>query len=105
MKNFIILLTILGLSSCSFFQKEEYSFLPIAKIYINKSDRKLMLLDELDGVIREYDIRLGFNPVGRKIMEGDGKTPEGKYRIVHHNPASKYYKSIKISYPNDVDTK
>lgn len=70
-----------------------------------KSERKLYLVDELDEVIREYDIKLGFNPVGKKLMEGDGKTPEGIYEIVHHNPHSKYYKSLKISYPSEDDIK
>lgn len=79
--------------------------MPIEKVLILKSERKLYLIDELNEVIKEYDIKLGFAPKGNKLMEGDGKTPEGIYEIVHHNPNSKYYKSLKISYPSEADVK
>ncbi|HCR85098.1 MAG TPA: hypothetical protein DIV86_00305 [Alphaproteobacteria bacterium] len=92
------------LSSCSY-EKKNYSLLDVKRIYVDKSERKMFLLDDLDGTVAEYDIRLGTNPIGHKIKEGDGKTPEGKYVITWHNPQSKYYKSIRISYPNSDDRK
>ncbi|MDO1509759.1 MULTISPECIES: hypothetical protein [unclassified Neisseria] len=33
-----------------------------------------------------YPVSLGFNPVGRKQFEGDGKTPESIYRTNKRNP-------------------
>ena len=48
-------------------------------------------------------MKLGFNPIGHKIKEGDGRTPEGKYFIDRVNLNSKYHKSLGISYPNKAD--
>jgi murein L,D-transpeptidase YafK len=77
--------------------------LPITKIRVYKAQRYLDLLHE-DQVVRRYPIRLGFNPVGHKAIEGDGKTPEGSYQIDWRNANSSFYKSLHISYPNQQDT-
>lgn len=53
--------------------------------------------------VRIYFIALGQNPVGDKVSQGDNRTPEGLYYISGHNPASKYYLSLRVSYPNDQD--
>jgi murein L,D-transpeptidase YafK len=103
MKNIIVLLLIILVSSCSLFRGKSSSLLEVDKIYIDKSNREMLLLDELGGEIKKYKIRLGFNPLGPKLMEGDGKTPEGNYKILYHKPNSQYYKSLKISYPNETD--
>ena len=50
-----------------------------------------------------YPISLGKQPVGHKQFEGDGKTPEGKYRINERNPNSGYHKNLGVSYPNEAD--
>ena len=71
------------------------------RVLINKSERKLFLFKG-DEVLRTMDIALGLLPKGRKITEGDFKTPEGVYRLTERNPASDYFLSIRISYP-DVD--
>ena len=68
------------------------------RIVVSKARRELLLLR--DGkVIRSYRIALGVTPVGAKEREGDGKTPEGSYTISGRNPASKFHKSLRISYP------
>ena len=56
-------------------------------------------------LLKTYPVRLGFNPIGHKQKEGDGRTPEGRYFITHHNPNSAYHKSLGISYPNEQDLK
>ena len=71
-------------------------------IIIWKSKRRMSLFHNRS-LIKTYRIRLGFNPVGHKQKEGDGKTPEGRYFITHHNPNSTYHKSLGISYPNAKD--
>lgn len=77
---------------------------PADSILIEKSARKLYLLK--DGkTIRTYNIALGFSPVGHKQMEGDGKTPEGHYKIIGRNPRSAYHLSLRISYPAPEDIK
>lgn len=54
-------------------------------------------------IVKAYRIALGWNPVGHKFMEGDGRTPEGIYHVEAKNTKSHYYKSLKISYPNEKD--
>ncbi|WP_043971028.1 MULTISPECIES: L,D-transpeptidase family protein [Acinetobacter] len=76
---------------------------PVTSIEVFKSQRILQLKHQQE-VIRSYPIRLGFDPIGHKQFEGDGKTPEGSYSIDWRNPQSAYYKSLHISYPNKQDS-
>ena len=71
-------------------------------IVVWKKKRKLVLFHQ-SVPIKEYSIKLGFNPIGHKVMEGDGRTPEGRYYINRINLNSKYHKSLGISYPNSED--
>jgi hypothetical protein len=52
-----------------------------------------------------YAIDLGFNWTADKSHEGDGATPEGRYRVVARmdNMASIYYKALLLDYPNADD--
>jgi murein L,D-transpeptidase YafK len=71
-------------------------------ILVNKSERTLSLWK--DGkLIRSYRVALGGNPRGHKVEEGDGRTPEGKYRIDRRNAGSAFYRALHISYPNAAD--
>lgn len=72
------------------------------KILVKKSERRLYLL-RAGKPFRTYSIRLGSDPEGHKRRQGDGRTPEGRYRIDARNPGSKFYKSLHISYPNSQD--
>lgn len=54
-------------------------------------------------ILKSYPIALGFNPIGHKQFEGDGKTPEGVYTINDKNPNSAYFLNLGISYPNAED--
>ncbi|MDR1691347.1 MAG: L,D-transpeptidase family protein [Rickettsiales bacterium] len=74
----------------------------VNKIVVYKNDRKMFLYNK-DVKIKEYDIDLGFDPFGHKQKEGDGKTPEGIYKISGRNPNSSYYLSLRISYPSEQD--
>lgn len=77
---------------------------PISIIQVYKKNR-ILILKHNDQIIRKYPIRLGFDPVGHKVQEGDGKTPEGRYKIDWRNSKSAFYKSLHISYPNEIDQK
>jgi murein L,D-transpeptidase YafK len=71
-------------------------------IVVYKAQRRLEL--RRDGqVIRSYHIALGRNPVGPKVEQGDGKTPEGSYFIDRRNIASEYHLSLHLSYPETAD--
>jgi murein L,D-transpeptidase YafK len=77
--------------------------LPTAdKVLIEKTERKLHLFR--NGIaLKTFDIALGLQPVGDKNEEGDFRTPEGKYTLDAKNPNSKYFLSIRVSYPNEQD--
>jgi murein L,D-transpeptidase YafK len=48
---------------------------------------------------------LGNAPVGHKFQQGDERTPEGNYRISGRNPNSRFYLSLRVSYPSDAERK
>ncbi|GHG82830.1 L,D-transpeptidase family protein [Pseudodonghicola xiamenensis] len=89
-----------GCASRSKFQ--QYNGPDVTSIVVNKGARKLYLLHG-EEVLRDYQVGLGFAPVGHKMFEGDGRTPEGTYRIDRRNPRSEFYLSVGISYPNTQD--
>jgi murein L,D-transpeptidase YafK len=72
------------------------------RIVITKSARQLTLLRN-GKTIRIYRVCLGSHPVGAKERRGDGKTPEGIYRIDSRNADSKYHRALHVSYPNAAD--
>jgi murein L,D-transpeptidase YafK len=74
----------------------------IDMIIVNKKNR-LMALYKNYILIKQYKIALGSSPIGHKLKEGDGKTPEGRYTIVSKNAKSAYHLSLKISYPSKND--
>lgn len=94
----------LGLSACSTTGPRflAYDGPEVTSVVVNKGARKLYLLN-YEEVLKEYNVDLGFAPVGDKKIEGDGKTPEGTYVIDRRNPNSRYYLSVGISYPNKQD--
>jgi murein L,D-transpeptidase YafK len=72
------------------------------KVVVVKALRELRLI--ADGrIFRTYRVALGRNPVGDKLKEGDGRTPEGQYTLSYKNERSRYHRSIKVSYPNAAD--
>ena len=74
----------------------------VTHIVVSKSRRRMWLLHR-DKVLRRYPISLGFAPEGDKKVEGDGKTPEGRYVIDRRNADSQFHLSLGISYPNAQD--
>jgi len=72
------------------------------RLIVHKSKRRLELL-KAGAVVAEYPIRLGLNPEGHKLREGDFRTPEGHYYLSRRNPRSEFFLSIGVSYPNDAD--
>lgn len=74
----------------------------IDRLVVFKAKRQMWAYQG-EQLIKVYPIALGFNPIGRKQFEGDGKTPEGIYRINERNPNSGYHKNLGVSYPNEAD--
>lgn len=93
----------MGLGACSSSSKfKSYSGPDVTYVVVNKEARRMYLLHD-DKVLKDYDIDLGFAPIGDKFFEGDGRTPEGTYLIDRRNPNSQFYLSLGISYPNAQD--
>ena len=75
---------------------------PIDRIVVEKSARRMVVYRE--GVaLRDYRVALGFAPDGAKIRQGDGKTPEGSFRINRMNAQSSYHLSVGLDYPQTAD--
>lgn len=74
----------------------------IERIVISK-DRKELYLISGETVVRIFPVAFGFEPVGHKQFQGDGKTPEGLYSIDYKNNQSAFTKSLHITYPNKAD--
>ncbi len=71
-------------------------------VVVRKSKRNLALCDH-GALTTAYPVGLGFAPVGDKVQQGDGKTPEGVFFIAELVPDSTYYKAFLISYPDAAD--
>ncbi len=61
--------------------------------------------DKIYKKIASYNIAAKSGVLGPKRMEGDLQVPEGFYYIDRFNPASSYYLSLGINYPNESDKK
>jgi murein L,D-transpeptidase YafK len=72
------------------------------RLVVKKAERRLYLMR--DGTaLRSYDIALGFQPIGHKTREGDGRTPEGRYLLDRRNDRSRFHKALHVSYPSTGD--
>lgn len=78
------------------------SNLVATKILISKDQRRLFLFSA-NTLLRIYPVAFGRNPEGPKIMEGDFKTPEGKYTVDFKKFNSEYHRALHVSYPNQQD--
>jgi murein L,D-transpeptidase YafK len=72
---------------------------PADSIVVEKGAHRLSLFQR-GKLVRTYLVALGQEPVGDKVRRGDLRTPEGRFRIEARNPASKFHRSLKISYPD-----
>lgn len=77
---------------------------PADLVVIHKADRRLELIAQ-GRVLATFRIALGSNPSGPKTCQGDGRTPEGRYRIDEwlDKGVSRFYRAVHISYPNRAD--
>ena len=75
----------------------------VNKVLVVKHERKMYLLKN-GKTVKTFPIALGPKPVGQKEYEGDGKTPEGVYRLDWQKWNSSTFHSFHISYPNAIDS-
>lgn len=72
-----------------------------ARILIEKTARRLIL--SAAGGERVYPVALGKNWASDKAVEGDYATPLGEFYVCAKNPLSKFFLSLRLSYPNAED--
>ena len=88
---------------CSFKSPDKLTSKPkIDKIVVLKSKRTLIIYAQ-NQVVKTYKVALGRQPIGKKEIENDLKTPEGNYTIWKKGPHAKYHKYLFISYPSKSD--
>ena len=75
----------------------------VRKIVVEKSNKKMYLLDVNDCIVKQYNVRVGINK-GPKQCDGDKKTPTGTYKIIEKRN-SKYVKFLALDYPRAKDIK
>ena len=75
---------------------------PVDRVVVKKSEGVLQLMIGAQ-VIRKFPIYLGGNPAGHKRHQGDLRTPEGSYLLHERKPNSRFYRALRISYPNETD--
>jgi murein L,D-transpeptidase YafK len=76
---------------------------PADFVLVDKSDRVLTLFAGGKPYRNYRGLQLGDAPEGPKRLEGDERTPEGRYTIDYGNPDSAYHLSLHISYPSAGD--
>jgi len=78
--------------------------LPVADfVLVDKSERTMWVYSQGEIVHRMTGLQFGDAPKGHKRFEGDERTPEGRYTIDFGNPQSRFFLSLRISYPNTAD--
>lgn len=75
-------------------------------IVVDKSNYTLDLYKE-GKLVKTFPVELGFSPIHNKIIEGDGATPEGKYRVAvkKDTDTSWFHRSFVINYPTNENVK
>ena len=71
-------------------------------VKVDKSARTLSITSRGKEVAK-FHVVLGGSPVGHKHREGDERTPEGRYVLDQRNATSRFFRSLHVSYPNEVD--
>jgi lipoprotein-anchoring transpeptidase ErfK/SrfK len=73
-------------------------------IVISKAERVLTLYNGGRKVL-SYPVRLGFNGIREKQFQGDGATPEGRYRVTakRGQGQTQFYRALALDYPNAED--
>lgn len=70
-------------------------------IIVDKTSRELVLYED-GSPLKTYPVVLGRSP-GRKLFEGDRRTPSGLYQITGKRLHAKYDRFLAIGYPNESD--
>ena len=100
-------------------EKEDVIDSDLVKLNLTKDNFELLLLafkeeKELQLFVKKksessfrwfktYEVCASSGELGPKAKQGDGQVPEGFYHIDRFNPASSFYLSLGLNYPNSAD--
>src|SRR6188472_979798 len=73
-------------------------------IIVDKSDYELRVYDE-EGWYATYPVVFGSKDQNDKYMEGDKKTPEGKFKVLLKKIHPKWGPELLLDYPNEESIK
>jgi lipoprotein-anchoring transpeptidase ErfK/SrfK len=73
-------------------------------VVVDKDAHRLFVYQQ-GRVVREYDAEIGWANVHDKQHQGDGATPEGRYKVTNKKSGgrSRYYKALLLDYPTRED--
>jgi murein L,D-transpeptidase YafK len=74
-----------------------------ADLLVVEKDQRRLFAYSHGTLLRSYPVSLGREPVGPKLRQGDRRTPEGRYVIDSHNPASAFHRALHVSYPSAAE--
>jgi murein L,D-transpeptidase YafK len=74
----------------------------VDRLVVRKGDH---VLEAWQGerLVRSYRVAIGSGGEGHKRMEGDGRTPEGRYTIDRRHRSKAFHRFLHVSYPNAGD--
>lgn len=72
-------------------------------IVITKSKYEMTIYDKQGNWVVTYPVVFGSKDLGDKMYEGDRRTPEGTFQIVHKRPHPKWCDFLQINYPRPED--
>ena len=73
-----------------------------AAIVVDKDEHRLTLYRRGAAVLTLH-VELGWNNAADKRWQGDGATPEGRYRITQMKGSSRYHRALLLDYPTEED--
>ncbi len=70
----------------------------VDRIVVDKLNHR-MTLERAGRTVRVYKVALGRGGLKPKSVEGDGRVPDGVYRIIERKVDSRYHLALRIGYP------
>ena len=95
-------LVTLVLAAASLVRSDPATIARVDRLVVDKGARRLVAYDGEREVAR-MRVAIGFGGAGPKRFEGDGRTPEGVYRIDRRHVSRDYHRFLHVSYPNAAD--
>lgn len=74
----------------------------VDRVVIRKGDHALEAYQG-ERLLRTFRVAIGSGGAGPKRREGDGRTPEGRYRVDRRHRSRAFHRFLHVSYPNAED--